>query len=84
MARGDENENSSFLTNKTNPVGYVVSGTQQFAKDSYRLLMKCTKPDRNEMTSIGTACAIGFLIMGLIGFLIKLLFIPINNIILGN
>jgi len=30
-----------------------------------------------------SACALGFLVIGFIGYLIKLVFIPINNIILG-
>jgi len=30
------------------------------------------------------ACVIGFLVMGFIGYFVKLVFIPINNIILGT
>jgi preprotein translocase subunit Sss1 len=29
------------------------------------------------------SCALGFVVMGLVGYLIKLVFIPINNIILS-
>lgn len=56
---------------------------REFAKDSVRLVKRCTKPDRKEFTKIATATAIGFAIMGFIGFFVKLIHIPINNIIVG-
>ena len=37
-----------------------------------------------EYLKILSACCIGFVVMGLIGYFIKLVFIPINNIILGT
>ena len=36
-----------------------------------------------EYMKILQACAMGFVVIGLIGYIIKLVFIPINNIILG-
>ena len=36
-----------------------------------------------EYMKILQACAMGFLVIGFIGYIIKLVFIPINNIILG-
>ena len=36
-----------------------------------------------EFQKIATATAIGFAIMGFIGFFVKLIHIPINNIIVG-
>ncbi|KXJ15331.1 Protein transport protein Sec61 subunit gamma [Exaiptasia diaphana] len=44
-------------------------------------LERCTKPDRKEFQKIALATAIGFGIMGFIGFFVKLIHIPINNII---
>jgi len=35
-----------------------------------------------EFLKIAYACALGFAVMGIVGYLIKLVFIPINNIIL--
>ncbi|KAL7744227.1 hypothetical protein ACLKA6_009191 [Drosophila palustris] len=55
-----------------------------FAKDSIRLVKRCTKPDRKEFQKIAIATAIGFCIMGFIGFFVKLIHIPINNIIVGS
>ncbi|KAF7382674.1 hypothetical protein HZH66_013076 [Vespula vulgaris] len=56
---------------------------RQFAKDSIRLVKRCTKPDRKEFQKIAIATAIGFCIMGFIGFFVKLIHIPINNIIVN-
>ena len=36
-----------------------------------------------EFTKIASATSVGFLLMGFIGFFVKLIFIPINNIIVG-
>merc|ERR1712008_578587 len=37
-----------FLTDKNNPIGYVVQGAYEFGKDSQRLVQRCTKPDAKE------------------------------------
>merc|ERR1712012_1090147 len=73
-----------FLNDKSNPVGYVVQGVIEFGHDSRRLVQRCTKPDAKEFKKIAVACAIGFSIMGFIGYTVKLVFIPINNIIVGG
>jgi len=61
----------------------VIEPCKQFCKDSLRLVKRCTKPDRKEYQKIAMATAIGFAIMGFIGFFVKLIHIPINNIIVG-
>lgn len=74
-----------------------VEPAKKFTKDSIRLVRRCTKPDRKglfkivfliismpfflEFQKIAMATAIGFAIMGFIGFFVKLIHIPINNII---
>merc|ERR1711957_1003996 len=73
-----------FLTDKTNPIGWVVQGAIEFGHDSRRLVQRCTKPDAKEFKKIAVACSIGFAIMGFIGYTVKLVFIPINNIIVGG
>lgn len=74
----------SFFTDENNPVGFAVTSLREFAMDSVRLVRRCTKPDHKEFTKIAYACAIGFLLMGFIGYFVKLIFIPINNILVGN
>lgn len=72
-----------FLTSKDNPLGWCISTFLEFVFDSARLVKRCTKPDAREFKKIATACAIGFGIMGFIGYIVKLVFIPINNILVG-
>lgn len=64
-------------------VNLFIEPARQFAKDSMRLVKRCTKPDRTEFEKIAIATAIGFAIMGFIGFFVKLIHIPINNIIVS-
>ncbi|XP_043745769.1 protein transport protein Sec61 subunit gamma-like [Cervus elaphus] len=68
----------------TDQVIQFVEPSRQFVKDSIRLVKRCTKPDRKEFQKIAMATAIGFAIMAFIGFFVKLIHIPINNIIVGG
>ncbi|EGW05155.1 protein transport protein Sec61 subunit gamma isoform X1 [Cricetulus griseus] len=56
----------------------------QFVKDSIWLLKRCTKPDRKGFQKIAMATAIGFTVMGFTGFFVKLIHIPVDNIIVGG
>ena len=40
--------------------------------------------DRREFIKISQAVGMGFLIMGAIGYVIKLIHIPVNNILVGG
>jgi protein transport protein SEC61 subunit gamma-like protein len=70
--------------NKMEAVDTVVRPVREFTKDSIRLVKKCHKPDRREFSKVAIRTAIGFIVMGFIGFFVKLIFIPINNIIVGS
>ena len=61
----------------------AVKPVRDFAKDSIRLVKKCSKPDSREFWKIASRTATGFVIMGFVGVFVKLIFIPINNIILS-
>ncbi|OII72541.1 protein translocation SEC61 gamma subunit [Cryptosporidium andersoni] len=74
----------AFLLEKSNPVGYIFQGVQELTLDSIRLVRRCTKPDAKEFRNVAYACTIGFFLMGFIGYSVKLVFIPINNIIMGG
>eukprot|EP00099_Drosophila_melanogaster_P020075 NP_611482.1 uncharacterized protein Dmel_CG13426 [Drosophila melanogaster] len=56
--------------------------SKDFYKNSLRFYKRCTKPDRREFQRISIGIGVGFLIMGLIGFVVKLMHIPIVNIIM--
>eukprot|EP00345_Euplotes_harpa_P001198 CAMPEP_0168325476 /NCGR_PEP_ID=MMETSP0213-20121227/4714_1 /TAXON_ID=151035 /ORGANISM="Euplotes harpa, Strain FSP1.4" /LENGTH=83 /DNA_ID=CAMNT_0008327975 /DNA_START=11 /DNA_END=262 /DNA_ORIENTATION=- len=62
----------------------IVSEIKKFADNSQKFMEKCSKPNKEEYLKILAACSVGFVVMGLIGYFIKLIFIPINNIILGS
>jgi len=61
----------------------IVNPLKDFAKESIRLVNKCTKPDMKEYRKTVIGTAIGFCIMGFIGYFVKLVHIPINNILVG-
>jgi len=61
----------------------LATQIKEFGRDSQNFFTKCKKPDRQEYLKILYACAMGFVVMGFIGYLVKLVFIPINNIILS-
>ncbi|KAJ0984946.1 hypothetical protein J5N97_003302 [Dioscorea zingiberensis] len=56
----------------------IVNPLREFSKDSARLVKRCHKPDRKEFTKVALRTAIGFVVMGFVGFFVKLIFIPIN------
>jgi protein transport protein SEC61 subunit gamma and related proteins len=62
----------------------VVAQLTEFAKNSKHFFEKCRKPDKEEYFKIMYACFMGFVVMGFIGYAVKLIFIPINNILLSN
>ncbi|KAL0486838.1 protein transport protein SEC61 subunit gamma [Acrasis kona] len=62
----------------------IVEPAMEFYSSSKRLVQRCTKPDSKEFTKIAFATTVGFLVMGFIGFFVKLIHIPINNIIIGG
>lgn len=78
--------------NKGKKDGNVIEQLTSFYYESNRFISKCAKPNRKgklsiiyiEYMKILWACIIGFLVMGFIGYFVKLIFIPINNIILGT
>eukprot|EP00672_Neobodo_designis_P025032 CAMPEP_0174849490 /NCGR_PEP_ID=MMETSP1114-20130205/16231_1 /TAXON_ID=312471 /ORGANISM="Neobodo designis, Strain CCAP 1951/1" /LENGTH=71 /DNA_ID=CAMNT_0016083837 /DNA_START=48 /DNA_END=263 /DNA_ORIENTATION=+ len=62
----------------------VIVPLQTFYKNSKHLVQKCTKPNQADFNQVGTATVMGFALMGFIGFFVKLIFIPINNVIMGQ
>ncbi|KAL1740007.1 hypothetical protein HDZ31DRAFT_68370 [Schizophyllum fasciatum] len=57
---------------------------QQFVREGNQFLTRCSKPSSKEYIQICRAVAVGFAIMGLIGYFVKLIHIPINNILVGG
>ncbi|KAG4305931.1 hypothetical protein PORY_000841 [Pneumocystis oryctolagi] len=55
-----------------------------FLKEGTQFINRCTKPDKEEFLKISWAIGIGFLVMGFIGFFVKLIHIPINNVLIPS
>ncbi|AAS54647.1 AGR157Cp [Eremothecium gossypii ATCC 10895] len=53
----------------------------EFFKDGTAFLSKCNKPNQREFLQIIRAVGIGFLAVGVIGYAIKLIHIPIRHLI---
>lgn len=67
-----------------NVVEQRVNHLREFFDEWAKFLNKCDKPTRKQYIQMAQSCAIGILVMGVIGYLIKLLFIPINTILLSK
>ncbi|KAL2353737.1 secE/sec61-gamma protein [Cryomyces antarcticus] len=57
---------------------------RDFLKDGTQFLNRCTKPDKREFIKISQAVGVGFIVMGTIGYFVKLIHIPVNNILVGG
>ncbi|KAI9894919.1 MAG: Sec61p translocation complex subunit [Vezdaea aestivalis] len=57
---------------------------QEFLRDGTAFLKRCTKPDKREFIKISQAVGVGFVVMGTIGYFVKLIHIPVNNILVGG
>ncbi|KAL4518916.1 hypothetical protein Ndes2526B_g00034 [Nannochloris sp. 'desiccata'] len=62
----------------------AATNIKDFAKNSFRLLKRCEKPDRKEFWKVARLTSVGFLAVGFLGFFVKLVFIPINQIIVSS
>lgn len=63
---------------------FLPESTKEFLKDSFFFMKKSTKPSRKEYSQILRSVSFGFFVMGAISYIIKLVHIPINNIIVGG
>ncbi|KAF2643396.1 secE/sec61-gamma protein [Massarina eburnea CBS 473.64] len=57
---------------------------QEFVKEGIQFMNRCTKPDKREFIKISQAVGVGFVVMGVIGYIVKLVHIPVNNILVGG
>ncbi|WVN88177.1 protein translocase SEC61 complex gamma subunit, archaeal and eukaryotic [Cryptococcus depauperatus CBS 7841] len=57
---------------------------KQFVKEGTQFVNRCTKPSAEEYKQLCRAIAVGFAVMGFIGYIVKLVHIPINNVLVGG
>ncbi|CAH2446036.1 Sec61p translocation complex subunit [Komagataella phaffii CBS 7435] len=53
----------------------------EFVKEGSKFISKCTKPSQKEYLKIVRAVGVGFLMMGVVGYVVKLIHIPIRYLI---
>lgn len=59
----------------------LVEAPVEFLKEGNQFLQKCKKPSRKEYLKIIQAVGVGFVAVGVIGYVIKLIHIPIRYLI---
>ncbi|PNY29610.1 Uncharacterized protein TCAP_00478, partial [Tolypocladium capitatum] len=62
----------------------LLDTPNQFLRDGVQFVKKCQKPDGKEFAKICQAVGTGFVIMGVVGYIVKLIHIPINQILVGG
>ncbi|THW34458.1 hypothetical protein D6C76_04351 [Aureobasidium pullulans] len=50
----------------------IMEMPREFIKDGTQFINRCTKPDKREFLKISQAVGVGFLVMGVIGYVVKL------------
>ncbi|KAJ1027770.1 hypothetical protein NDA13_003225 [Ustilago tritici] len=62
----------------------IVDIPQNFFREGTHFVNRCTKPNRKEYIQICRAVGLGFVVMGFIGYFVKLIHIPIHSILVGG
>ncbi|KAB5560167.1 protein transporter Sec61 subunit gamma [Coniochaeta sp. 2T2.1] len=62
----------------------ILDVPREFVKDGVQFMNRCQKPDKKEFLKISQAVGVGFLIMGAVGYVVKLIHIPLNGILVGG
>ncbi|KAF5212429.1 putative translocon subunit [Clavispora lusitaniae] len=53
----------------------------EFFKDGSAFVRKCQKPNKTEYMRIIRAVGVGFVMMGVVGYVVKLVHIPLRSLI---
>ncbi|SAM02041.1 hypothetical protein [Absidia glauca] len=61
-----------------------IEAPKTFMKEGVQFINRCKKPDQKEFLQITQAVAMGFAALGALGYFVKLIHIPINNILVGS
>ncbi|KAK4224867.1 hypothetical protein QBC38DRAFT_511463 [Podospora fimiseda] len=62
----------------------ILDVPREFLKEGVQFINRAQKPDRKEFIKISQAVGVGFLIMGAVGYFVKLIHVPLNNILVGG
>ncbi|EGR46898.1 hypothetical protein MKX07_003357 [Trichoderma sp. CBMAI-0711] len=62
----------------------ILEVPREFFKDGVQFINRCQKPDKKEFLKLCQAVGIGFGVMGAVGFIVKLIHIPLNGLLVGS
>ena len=62
----------------------ILDVPREFIKEGIQFINKSQKPDRREFIKISQAVGVGFIVMGAVGYFVKLIHIPLNNVLVGG
>ncbi|KAK9459941.1 uncharacterized protein V1516DRAFT_653792 [Lipomyces oligophaga] len=62
-------------------VQQIVEYPREFWSEGTAFVKRCTKPNKKEYLKIIQSVGMGFVIMGAIGYIVKLIHIPIRQLI---
>ena len=62
---------------------FIAAPAQQFTKNCINVLKRCSAPSAKILKRTALVSGVGFLIFGTVGFVFKLISIPVNNVIIG-
>ncbi|KAK7212218.1 hypothetical protein V2G26_019396 [Clonostachys chloroleuca] len=62
----------------------ILEVPSEFTRSGIQFIKRCTKPDRTEFLRLCQAVGVGFIIMGAIGFVIKLIHLPLTRVLVGS
>ncbi|KAI4289926.1 MAG: hypothetical protein L6R35_000799 [Caloplaca aegaea] len=71
----------SIMSSQFNEIADIP---REFLREGTQFMNRCAKPDKREFIKISQAVGIGFVVMGAIGYVVKLIHIPVNNILVGG
>ena len=57
---------------------------REFVKEGVQFINRAQKPDQKEFIKICQAVGVGFIVMGAVGYGVKLLHIPLNASLVGS
>jgi protein transport protein SEC61 subunit gamma-like protein len=82
--RGEEKTRTStapLITTAMADMEKITDAPVEFFRDGARFVQKCTKPTQKEYLQLIRAVGMGFIMMGVVGYVIKLIHIPIRYLI---
>lgn len=71
----------AIMAKGNNQIEQLAEAPLEFVKDGSAFIQKCKKPNNKEYLKIVRAVGIGFVAVGVIGYAIKLVHIPIRYLI---